>query len=358
MDLINKEVIHKIFGEGQIIKNSDDYLKIKFGDEVKSFIFPDIFKSFLKFKNDKDTESLLPTIKETFKIKRKEEKLQEELIKKERMLKIEAYMAERDSKKKSKPKSAKSVQQSSNLAFRCSFCDGGKTSDQVGFSGVCSDESIKDNIEIEKRAGCNSEESYCMKYHNKEMTREELDQIYEKGDFACNESMMLGDWKAFAGTVLRGDNKGKPKSIGRAQKNTLCILTTCESGKTEDTRYIFGVFLVDETFKGNSSQEGYVSAHSKYRIKLSQEEIHKLLFWNYYANSTNPKNILWNSGLYRYFHNDQAAQILKDIAEIKVGSKDEDLAKEFFEHYCDINRINVDSIKELNGALKQTELDE
>ena len=355
MDLINKEVIHKIFGEGIIITNVNGYLTIQFSVEEKNFVFPDAFKSFLKFKNSKDTESLLPAIKEEFIMKEEEEKERQELIKKERALKLEAYRAEKDSKSKSKPKTRKSIEESSNLAFRANYCDGGQNSEQIGFSGVCSDKIISNNIEGEKYTWCKSEDSLCMKYHNKEITREELDRTFGKSRIICYESMMLRDWKAYAGSVLRGDNKGKPKKLGRANKNALCILTTCEPGTEEDTRYIFGVFLVDEVFKGDTKEEGYVSSGSKFKIKLSREEAQRLLFWNYYVNATNPQNILWNSGLFRYFHNNQAAQILRDIVRIKKDTQDEDLAKEFFEHFCQINRIDIDTLGEINGALKQTE---
>lgn len=208
------------------------------------------------------------------------------------MLKIEAYRAAKDFNSKSKSKSRRSVQESSNLAFRYSYGEG------------------------------------------------------------------LEEWKAYAGLVLRGDNKGNPKAIGRAQKNTLSILTACEADTSEETRYIYGVFLVDAVFKGDKSQQGYVGSDPKYKIKLSREEAQNLLFWNYYVNATNPQKVLWNSGLFRYFHNNQAAQILKKIVEIKKDTEEEELAKEFFEHFCEINRINVDTLGEPKGALMQGELAE
>lgn len=353
MDLRNKVIIHEVFGTGKIISNKDGYLTIQFKDKKKNFVFPDAFESFLRFKNRKDIELLLPTIKEKFKIKQKEREEHEELIIKERMLRLETYRAEDSTKKKSKSRS--SMRDSSNLAFRFNYCDGGKSTGQVGFNGVCSDYILKKNIEHEKNIWCKSEDSLCMKYYNNEITREVLDNIFEKKSFVCYESQMLRDWKAYAGTVRRGENKGKAKKIGRTYKNTLCILTTCDHGEEEDSRYIFAVFLIDETFKGNNKQEGYVGAHSKYKIKLSKDEANKLLFWNYYANSTSPHKVLWNSGLFRYFHNNQAAQILRDIVEIKKDTEDEELAKEFYQYFCDLSKIDIETLGELNGALRQVE---
>ena len=73
------------------------------------------------------------------------------------------------------------------------------------------------------------------------------------------------------------------------QRNSLCVLTTRNPGSCESDRYIFGVFLVDETYEGDGKDEGYVTTNSKYKIKLSPKEAESMLFWNYHSNSNNPK---------------------------------------------------------------------
>ena len=42
--------------------------------------------------------------------------------------------------------------------------------------------------------------------------------------------------------------------------------------------------------------------------------------------------------------------------EIKKGTEDEQLAKDFYKYFCDINRIDVEALGELSGALRQVEL--
>jgi len=39
-----------------------------------------------------------------------------------------------------------------NIAFKCSFCDGGQSESKqlIGFNGACSDDMIRHNIEIER----------------------------------------------------------------------------------------------------------------------------------------------------------------------------------------------------------------
>jgi hypothetical protein len=56
--------------------------------------------------------------------------------------------------------------------------------------------------------------------------------------------------------------------------------------------------------------------------------------------------------LHRYFEDEQAAQILRDIAKIKVGTTDEQLAADFYEHFCKINGVDASAIGEPSGALR------
>ena len=44
--------------------------------------------------------------------------------------------------------------------------------------------------------------------------------------------------------------------------------------------------------------------------------------------------------------------ILKDVAQIKKGTADEELAKEFLEYYCKVNNVDSNTLPEPEGALK------
>ena len=79
-----------------------------------------------------------------------------------------------------------------------------------------------------------------------------------EGGFVCYESAMLRDWRAFAGYVQIGKNKGTPFKLLKVQPYSLCILTTRDpDSENESDRYIFAVFLVDETYAGDSREAGY-----------------------------------------------------------------------------------------------------
>lgn len=58
-----------------------------------------------------------------------------------------------------------------------------------------------------------------------------------------------------------------------------------------------------------------------------------------------------STGLHRYFNDEQAIQILRDLALIKKDTEDEKLAEEFLQHFSQINAIDIDSVGEKNGAL-------
>jgi 3-methyladenine DNA glycosylase/8-oxoguanine DNA glycosylase len=89
-----------------------------------------------------------------------------------------------------------------------------------------------------------------------------------------------------------------------------------------------------------------------YDENIQKDEAQKMLFWNYYKNKNAPDRIAWGQGLYRYISDEQAANILRDIAKLKSGSPDEELAQEFFEYFCKINKIEPESLLELSGTLK------
>ncbi len=92
MNLINKEVTHKRFGKGSVVKHSDSIIEIHFATEKKKFVYPDVFGTFLKL-HDKSAASSLDEILQRKKIEReKEERIREEekeLQRKEQQLRTE-----------------------------------------------------------------------------------------------------------------------------------------------------------------------------------------------------------------------------------------------------------------------------
>ncbi|SHJ45233.1 hypothetical protein SAMN02745248_00166 [Hathewaya proteolytica DSM 3090] len=345
MNLVNEVVIHKVFGKGRVSSLEDNYMVVSFHGDEKKFLYPDSFDEFFEAQNPKlndEIQAQLAVIKEK-EIKEYEEKKQRD----EEQRELSTPRGRRRSAK------ARKIQRA-NVAFKCNYCDGGKTSSDVGFNGVCSDDTMVHNIEVKKRAWCSSAQCPCFKYLKGELKREQLEKMNSEGNFVCYESQMFKNWKAFAGVVQSGKRKNEPMRLQKVQKNSLCVLTTRDIESTEKDRYIFGVFLVDESYEGDKNTEGYVGTNSKYKLKLSLPEARKMLFWNYHFNDNRPEVAMWSSGLHRYLDDNEAVQILSDIVKLKKGTSEEKLSIEFLDYYCEVNNIQLGDVPEKNGAIMRT----
>ena len=350
MDFTGKTVIHKSLGEGIVIEHTHSKLTVQFSDRKMDFSYPDSFYGFLKFSEPADQAELIAMLKAE-----EEKRIAAEARDPMRHLvaprTYQTYSA--GPRRSTQTRSAKRPAPPSNIAFKCNYCDGGKSYRHVGYLGPCSDKMIDFNIYEAHHSWCSSEDSPCMQYMNGEISRCELDQMCSDDGYICYESQMLRCWKALAGYGLSGEKKNEPRKIRQVQINSLAILTTREPYADESCRYIFGVFLIDGLDQGGPEREGSVWSDSKYRIELSPDEAHRMKYWNYHANANQPEEPKWSQGLYRYISDLEAAQILRDIAIIKKSRQEKSFAQEFLQHYCKIHRIDTAAIPQANGALKR-----
>lgn len=340
--MVGCKVFHNIFGDGTIIDKSGNLLTVNFNGDKKKFVYPDAFEKFLR---SADHKLML--------------QVNRDLQHKHSTIAAAAVPVTRTSSNLSdlrKQKKRKKVQRS-NVAFKCNFCDGGKTSTCIGFNGFCSDAVLRYNIEKARHVWCSDKESPCRRYLDGEISRAELEDMMRGGsgmDSICYESHMLRDWMASAGVIQNGANRGKPMRLLEVQRNSLAVLTSREPNSISDeSRFIFAVFLVDESYEGDHRDAGYVTTNSEWKISLSPQEAHQILFWNYYLNQNAPERVVFGSGLHRYLSDYQAAQILRDIAEVRATPGDKEFARSFFEHFCTINGIDTEQIPSPAGALAQ-----
>lgn len=337
MNIKGEKVFHKTYGVGVVTDQTDDVVVLSFNGCEKRFQYPISFNKFLVLCNSKLQEDVIKEI--------------EVLGMEKAALRDKQALALRENLAKQKRKMLSDNRP--NIAFKCNYCDGGKSLSSVGFNGVCSEEIIRYNIEVEQHTWCCSEDCACFEHLYGNLTRKKLESELNSGGFVCYESQMLRDWTAMAGVVQRGERKGQPMKLKNVQPNSLCILTTRMPYSNEAERIIFAVFLIDDTYDGDDQEEGFVSTQSKFKLSLSQKEAEKMLFWRYHANDNNPEKEAWSSGLHRYLSDAQAIQILRDIAEIKKGTKDEALSSEFLTTFCKIVGVDVDEVGEPNGVLSK-----
>ncbi|QCJ40844.1 malate synthase [Bacillus sp. S3] len=161
----------------------------------------------------------------------------------------------------------------------------------------------------------------------------------------------FSEWKVFSGVIKSGNNKGKPNKPIRLHQNSAVLLTAIDPGMPEKDRRILGVYMVNEDFIGKLCEDGYIPAHSIYRLQLSEQESNQMLFWEYYVNEKFPQKMTWNTGKYRYFENSWLAQILLDIVSLKSDPKEREQAQQFFKHFCKMNQITDQELPKPNGAL-------
>jgi len=85
MNLINEEITHKVFGEGNIVDHDESIITIDFNEVTKKFVYPDAFGNFITL-NDRETAKSLKKVllkremeEEALERKREEEKEQQAL---------------------------------------------------------------------------------------------------------------------------------------------------------------------------------------------------------------------------------------------------------------------------------------
>lgn len=161
------------------------------------------------------------------------------------------------------------------------------------------------------------------------------------------------EWQVFSGVIKSGTNKGKANKPIRLHQNSAVLLTALDSGMSEKDRRILGVYMVNEDFIGKLCDDGNIPAHSKYRLQLTEQESKQLLLWEYYTNEKTPDKMTWNTGKYRYFDNLWMAQILRDIVSLKSDPEEQELAQQFFKHFCKMNQITAQDLPKPNGVLKR-----
>ncbi|SEM95661.1 hypothetical protein SAMN05192533_107136 [Mesobacillus persicus] len=243
--------------------------------------------------------------------------------------------------------------------------------DVFGEHLIIHDKSVADSLEkiiqkkeMERREDESKKEEEKKLQRKKQELRVEHEKLMKKHKLHPESQMVfwcdteekdssLSEWKVFSGEIKSGNNKGKPNKPIRMHQNSAVLLTAIDPGMPEKDRRILGVYMVNENFIGKLSEDGYIPAHSKYRIQLTEEESDQLLFWEYYVNEKSPNKMTWNTGKYRYFENSWMAQILHDIVSLKTDPEERELAQQFFDHFCKMNQIIEQELPKPNGALKR-----
>lgn len=223
---------------------------------------------------------------------------------------------------------------------------------------------ILEEKELEKKEQAWQKEQDILQQRKDQELRQEHEKLMKHHKLHAESQMVFwcdteeketafSEWKVFSGEIKSGVNKGKPNKPIRLHQNSAVLLTSVDAGKSEKERRILGVYMVNEDFIGKLCVDGFIPAHSKYKIQLTEQESDQLLFWNYYINEKSPDNMTWKTGKHRYFDNLWMAQILNDIVSLKTDPQEQELAQQFLKHFCKMNQLSAPELPEPNGALKR-----
>lgn len=116
MDLVNKQVEHRVFGQGRVVKCSDSYVKINFPSGNKKFVFPDAFEKYLTLCDEK-TANIVNQMAQT-------KKKQKEELKLKKLKKFEALQKEKrqrllEAKRPAKRGKTRTIHPRSQSVFWC-----------------------------------------------------------------------------------------------------------------------------------------------------------------------------------------------------------------------------------------------
>ena len=148
------------------------------------------------------------------------------------------------------------------------------------------------------------------------------------------------NWNVSAGTYSSGYSKGEPRVPDRMKPNSMCVLTVRPEGRPESERVVMGMFMAEDTFEGSACEDGLISAHPQYRLQLEKDQ--RVLFWPYVTEEENKKK--WGNTTLKYLPNTTAEKILSEVRVRLRNTDREELAEEFYQYYCRLNRLQPTKI--------------
>ena len=269
MNIVGSKVSHKVFGEGKVVSQDENYIDVQFGDEVVPFQYPYAFERFLTLLDESVAENVGRTLEEQLAVDEEERLAREaEQEKRRQTRERNILLSIRAGRRSRRPRDAarRAARRRQGPAYGAAFkLDLG-------------DELPLDNLDALREA--------------------------------------LAPWETPAGIIQSGANAGNPIRMKQLKPGHLVVLTQRPEGSTQESeRIIRGLAILSDCRQGDEDEIPLVSADPENVLLLDDETSAKQLFWNYYANLSNPENIQWGTGRFRYLSADQNAQILRDLVQ-------------------------------------------
>ena len=149
---------------------------------------------------------------------------------------------------------------------------------------------------------------------------------------------LFESWSVSTGVYASGYSKGEPRIPDRMKPNSACLITVRPQGGAEADREILGIFMAEDTFEGKDCDDGLIHAHPEYRLQLKEP----VKFWPYVTDQENKKK--WGNTTLKYMANTIVEKILSDVRKALRPTEQRELAEEFYQYYCRLNRLQATKI--------------
>jgi hypothetical protein len=188
-----------------------------------------------------------------------------------------------------------------NLAFKCNWLD-------TDYDGACGKAGRRWNIHIKRFPWCTQPENPCYQY--------EIGLRKDIPQFPCYETEIFAKSEYGAGVNHRvGPRKGTGRKIRYVVPGKLALFTTVDPGKSGESRYIFGFFVIKDDYIESDGATKIVG-YPEYTLKIPRDS--RLRFWDFHRNSDG--STFWGSGLVRYINDEAVVNYLKRQAEVLVDN--------------------------------------
>ena len=204
------------------------------------------------------------------------------------------------------------------LAFKVTYNDGGACGGLIGYRGVCSEQIIVRNVEVDRRTWCSDPNNECRQYCDSGRVgrRPKVGVCYE------SELLSRKPFKFWTGIYRTGQRAGEPIPIDaeKLAKGDIVLLTTRAPERPEQDRIIFGCYRVGNV--GIDDERGnYVESDGTMDLVLPDDIARQCRYWAYQRRNRDGSTS-WGAGLFRYLDRECTARFIEDLVH-RLGDSSE-----------------------------------
>lgn len=204
-----------------------------------------------------------------------------------------------------------------NVAFKCTFNDGGTHRGFVGFDGTCSNENIIRNVRA-KKTWCSSDDCDCAAYYDADLRGARPHQ-------PCYESTLFETLTFGSGVYQQGPRAGEYIPLKGAREGKVALLTTrLPTADQERNRIVFGLYKIAEIVD-DEDQGVAVVGDPDWALRLPREAAPR--YWRFKRGSPD-----WRTGLFRFVTDQEVCDLLRATLPLLRSPRDRLVA----EHLLDL----------------------